>query len=290
MNTILKTRKQRVSKYQQPVDFNKIDVPDELYHKCPECDKMHHVQDLLENLTVCPDCGFHVPLTASHRIKQVTDVNSFVELAYNGKVTNPLNFPGYTEKVEQLQEKLSIDEAVITGTAKIKEQDCVLAIMDNSFFMGSMGSAVGEKITQAIEYATEQQLPIIIFSTSGGARMQEGLFSLMQMAKTSAALAKHHEAGLLYISVITNPTTGGVSASYAMLGDIILSEPGALVCFAGPRVIKDTIKQELPDGFQTAEFLQEHGFIDRVVHRQDIRKTLGKLLWFHRKQVALDGE
>lgn len=291
MDTILKTRKQRVSKHQEPMEIHKIDIPDAIYHKCPKCDAIHHIHDVKEILILCPSCGFHVPLPTKHRISQITDADSFVQFDYQINRFDPLAFPGYQDKIEKSQATLAIDEAVLAGTATINEQPCVIAIMDNAYFMGSMGSIVGERITHAIEQATMMELPIMIFSTSGGARMQEGLFSLMQMAKTAAALARHHEVGQLYISILTNPTTGGVSASYAMLGDIIVAEPGALICFAGPRVIKDTIKQDLPDGFQTAEFLQEHGFIDLVVERANMRTTLSQLLNFHRKQVSeTDGE
>ena len=281
MNRIFEARKQRVSKYQQPLDNAKIDMPDDLYLKCPSCGKLYYAQELHDNLEVCPYCGHHHSLRAEERIEQLVDTDSFTAFNYDVNTANPLDFPNYAERVAQLQEKLIVDEAVIAGTATIGGYPCILAIMDNAFLMGSMGTIVGDRITAAIEYATAEKLPVIVFSTSGGARMQEGLYSLMQMAKTSAALARHDEAGGLYISVITNPTTGGVSASFAMLGDIIIAEPDALIGFAGPRVIKNTIKQDLPEGFQTSEFLQEHGFLDRVVPRQQMRGTLTTFLAIH---------
>ena len=200
---------------------------------------------------------------------------------------NPLEFDGYDEKMQKYMEKTQQNEAVITGKAKIEGQETIIAIMDSGFMMGSMESVVGEKVTRAIERATNEQLPLIIFTASGGARMQEGIYSLMQMAKTSAALAKHDAKGLLYISVLTDPTTGGVTASFATLGDIILAEPGALIGFAGPRVIEQTIKQKLPEGFQSAEFLLEKGQIDAIVNREDLRNTLSKLLKYHQKNAKL---
>jgi len=290
MTNIYQTRQNRVSKFQQSIDFTKRDIPENLYHKCPSCGFLTHVSDLINNQMVCSECNYHVPLTARQRIEMLVDSESFVSFPMTVKTANPLSFPKYEEKIEALQERTALLEAVVSGTAQIDGRSCVLAVMDNAFLMGSMGSVVGELITQAIEYATAHRLPVVIFSTSGGARMQEGIFSLMQMAKTSAAVARHQASGLLYISVLTNPTTGGVSASFAMLGDIIISEPGALICFAGPRVIKDTIKQELPDGFQTAEFLQEHGFLDLVVQRRELRHILSELLRFHDLGGEKDGK
>ena len=197
---------------------------------------------------------------------------------------NPMDYPEYEGVIQKAQKKSGIKEGVVTGRGKIRGSDTVIAIMDSHFMMGSMGSVVGEKVTRAVEYATEHRLPIIIFTTSGGARMQEGIISLMQMAKVSEALGRHDEAGLLYVTVLTDPTTGGVTASFAMLGDIILSEPKALIGFAGQRVIKGTIHQDLPEGFQRAEFQLEHGFVDRIVHREKLRDELGRILRLHRPQ------
>ncbi|AOY77494.1 acetyl-CoA carboxylase, carboxyltransferase subunit beta [Clostridium formicaceticum] len=225
-------------------------------------------------------------LGARDRIKELADENTFIEYDAELKTTDPLNFPNYTEKVISAMSSTHENEVVITGEAKIQGEPCILCVMDPNFIMGSMGSVVGEKITRAIEKAIESKLPVIIFCASGGARMQEGILSLMQMAKTSAALARLSEEGLLYISVLTNPTTGGVTASFAMLGDIILAEPGALIGFAGPRVIEQTIRQKLPEGFQKSEFLQAKGFVDKIVDRKDMRNVLSKILKIH----AVGGE
>ncbi len=220
-------------------------------------------------------------MSARERIKMVIDEGTFIEYDADLIAANPLNFPNYTEKVTQAMENSNENEAVITGEGKIKGEDCIICVMNPNFMMGSMGSVVGEKITRAIEKAIEKRVSIIIFSASGGARMQEGILSLMQMAKTSAALGRLSEEGLLYISVLTDPTTGGVTASFAMLGDIIIAEPGALIGFAGPRVIEQTIRQKLPEGFQSAELLQEKGFIDKIVNRKDMNTFLAKVLKIH---------
>jgi len=220
-------------------------------------------------------------LGARYRIDVLIDKNTFIEYDADLKANNPLNFPDYTQKVTVAMQSTNQNEAVITGQGKINQEECIICVMDSNFMMGSMGSVVGEKITRAIETAIEKRLPVIIFSASGGARMQEGILSLMQMAKTSAALGRLSEEGLLYISVLTDPTTGGVTASFAMLGDVIIAEPGALIGFAGPRVIEQTIRQKLPEGFQRAEFLQEKGFIDKIVNRKDMRVVLSKILRMH---------
>lgn len=254
---IFKTRQQRVLRYRQPVEVTKIDVPDNLYSKCDACESVLHTEEVVNNQFVCPRCGHHFRMRARDRVQMFTDADSFREFNRYIRTENPLDFPNYLEKVDALTESTGLAEAVITGYAKLRGRDCVIAVMDSYFLMGSMGSVVGEKITRAIERATKDRLPLIIFSASGGARMQEGLFSLMQMAKTSAALARHSEAGLLYVSILTDPTTGGVTASFASLGDIIVAEPNALIGFAGPRVIEQTIMQKLPEGFQRAEFLLE---------------------------------
>ena len=248
---------------------------------CPQCDAKLTKEQLAETLYVCPACGHHYNISARYRLKTILDPKSFHEICGSLKGGNPLDFPGYEEKLREQREKTGLKEAVIVGTGKIKGIKTVICVMDNRFMMASMGTAVGEKITRACEYAIKNRLPLIIFSASGGARMQEGILSLFQMAKTSAAISRHNEEGLLYISVMTNPTTGGVTASFASLGDIILSEPDALIGFAGPRVIEQTIKTSLPEGFQRSEYLQEHGFVDAVVERKDMRETLGLLLKLH---------
>lgn len=250
--------------------------------KCDNCKEILYKEEVKKNLSVCPNCGKHFRVSANRRIKQIIDEGTFIETNLTMKTTDPLKFPGYIDKLKILEEKTKIREAVRTGFGEINGEKVVIAAMDGNFLMGSMGSVVGEKITCAIEDAIKNSLPLIIFCVSGGARMQEGIISLMQMAKTSAALAKLDEAGLLYISVLTDPTTGGVTASFAMLGDIILAEPNALIGFAGPRVVEQTINQKLPEGFQKSEFLLEHGFIDMIVERKDMKETLYKLLSLHK--------
>ena len=249
--------------------------------KCDSCKEIIYKEELHQNLSVCPNCGKHFRLSARRRIKQIADEGTFKEIGKDITTKDPLNFKGYMKKVEGLKEKTKIDEAVKCGTCEIERQKVVLGVMDGNFLMGSMGEAVGERITLAIETAIKKKLPLIIFCVSGGARMQEGIISLMQMAKTSSAIARLNDEGLLYISVLTDPTTGGVTASFASLGDIILAEPNALIGFAGPRVIEQTIKQKLPEGFQHAEFLLEHGFIDKIVERKDMKHILGELIRLH---------
>lgn len=266
-------------------ETKKTEVPEGIYVQCPRCKKNIYRPELKNNYGSCIHCGYHYPLSARARISLIVDKNSFEEFDGNLESVNPLGFDGYEEKLLKYQEKTEQKEAVVTGKATIEGQEVIIAIMDSSFMMGSMGSVVGEKVTRAIEKATASKLPLIIFTASGGARMQEGIFSLMQMAKTSAALARHDANGLLYISVLTDPTTGGVTASFATLGDIILAEPGALVGFAGPRVIEQTLREKLPEGFQRAEFLLETGQIDAIVERKELRKTLGQLLKFHQKEA-----
>lgn len=247
---------------------------------CPNCHKDIPLSRLWANDLVC-SCGYHFRMKARQRIRMIADKDSFSELYGDLKAENPLNFPGYTEKVETVRGASGEKEAVICGTASIGKQKCCLFVMESYFMMGSMGSAVGEKITTLFEYAVEHRLPVIGFTVSGGARMQEGLLSLMQMAKTSAAVKRHSDAGLLYMAVLTDPTTGGVTASFAMEADIILAEPGATVGFAGARVIEQTTRKALPDGFQTSEFVLEHGFIDSIVPRNNQKKTLTELLKLH---------
>ena len=258
--------------------------------KCDNCKEILYKEELHKNLSVCPNCGKHFRLSARRRIKQIADEGTFKEIGKDILTSDPLQFEGYIKKVELLREKTKIDEAVKCGICEIEGQEVVLGVMDGNFLMGSMGRAVGERITLAIETAIRKKLPLIMFCVSGGARMQEGIVSLMQMAKTSSAIAKLNEKGLLYISVLTDPTTGGVTASFASLGDIILAEPKALIGFAGPRVIEQTIKQKLPKGFQSSEFLLEHGFIDKIVERKDMKETLAKLLRLHAKGGAKRNE
>ncbi len=250
--------------------------------KCDACKEILYKEEVHNNLSVCPNCGKHFRISARRRINQIIDDGTFEEFNENMQTTDPLKFEGYMKKLESLKEKTKINEAVTTGIGKINGNKVAIAVMDGNFMMGSMGSVVGEKITRIMEEAIKRKLPFIAFCVSGGARMQEGIISLMQMAKTSATLAKLNEKGLLYISVLTDPTTGGVTASFAMLGDIIIAEPKALIGFAGPRVIEQTIKQKLPEGFQKSEFLLEHGFIDMIVERKDMKNTLAKLIELHK--------
>lgn len=248
--------------------------------KCPNCHKDVPLSHLWANDLVC-SCGYHFRMKARQRIQMITDKGSFHELYPNMKADNPLNFPGYKEKLETVRVASSEKEAVVCGTAAIGKQKCCLFVMEPYFMMGSMGSAVGEKVTILFEYAVQHRLPVIGFTVSGGARMQEGLLSLMQMAKISAAVKRHSDAGLLYIAVLTDPTTGGVTASFAMEADIILAEPGATVGFAGARVIEQTTRKTLPEGFQKSEFVQKHGFIDSIIQRSSQKKYLNELLKMH---------
>lgn len=257
-------------------------IPDGMWTKCSKCGKIIYKRDLQKNYMICDFCGYHFRISSKERINYLLDKDSFEEWDKNIKTKNPLTFEGYDKKINTLREKTGLNEAVTTGCGKICDLDVVICVMDSSFMMGSMGSVVGEKITRAVERAIELRLPVIIFTVSGGARMQEGIFSLMQMAKVSAALAKLDESGLLYICVLTDPTTGGVTASFAMLGDIILAEPEALIGFAGKRVIEQTINEKLPNNFQKSEFLLEHGFIDKIVPRNEMRKVIAKILYMHK--------
>ncbi len=257
---------------------HRSDIPVGMWVKCTNCKEILYKDYLHENFSICPNCGNHFRLSSRRRIDQIIDKDTFQE--FNLKVTtdNPLQMDDYIKKLETLKEKTGLDEAVKCGIGNINGEKVIICVMDSNFLMGSMGKVVGEKITYSMEKAIKLKLPIIIFCASGGARMQEGIVSLMQMAKTSAAVEKLNKAGILYISVLTDPTYGGVTASFASLGDIILAEPNAMIGFAGPRVIKQTIGQDLPEGFQTAEFLLEHGFVDKVVNRRDMKDTLYKLL------------
>lgn len=257
------------------------EVPEGLLRKCNKCGGAIIAEDVKKDYYICPKCGGYFRMHARRRIEMVTDEGSFEEWDSDLQGENPLEYKGYEEKLKKLQEKTGLSEAVVTGKAKIDGRGAAIGVCDGRFLMASMGEAVGEKIARAVERATKERLPVILFACSGGARMQEGIVSLMQMAKTSAALKRHSDAGLLYISVLTDPTTGGVTASFAMLGDVILAEPKALIGFAGPRVIEQTIGQKLPDGFQRAEFLLEHGFLDAIVERPLMKETLSKILALH---------
>ncbi len=263
-------------------------VPKGLVRKCRKCGSALFAEDVKEKHYICPKCGGYFRMHAMRRIEMIVDNKNFTPLYTDLETANPLSYKGYEQKIEQLRDKTKLHEAVTTGTAFIDGVKVALAVMDGRFFMASMGEVVGEKITRLVEMATKEKLPVIIFACSGGARMQEGIVSLMQMAKTSAALKRHSESGNLYISVLTDPTTGGVTASFAMLGDIILAEPDALIGFAGPRVIEQTIGQKLPKGFQRSEFLLEHGFIDAIVERDNMRDTLAKILHLHDRDKTFD--
>lgn len=249
-------------------------VPEGLFQKCTHCGDLIYAEDIMSNYYICPHCHCYFRIRPRTRIRMVLDKHSFQEWDEGLDTSNPLDFPDYRNKLEHLKAVTNLEEAVITGEGTINGIPVAICVMAADFMMGSMGEVVGEKITRAVESATKKKMPIIIFTCSGGARMQEGIISLMQMAKTSAALKKHDEAGLLYITVLTDPTTGGVTASFGMLGDIIIAEPGALIGFAGPRVIEDTIGQKLPEGFQSAEFLLDHGFVDKIVERKNLRQIL----------------
>jgi acetyl-CoA carboxylase carboxyl transferase subunit beta len=266
-----------------------VKVPANIVFKCPRCLNVIMTDELEKNLRVCPECGYHARLTAPERIRLIADKESFREFDADMKSLNPIDFPDYEAKQQKLRESTGLKDAVITGECTVRGEKCVIGVMDSRYMMASMGSVVGEKITRAFEYATEHKLPVILFTASGGARMQEGIVSLMQMAKTSGAAARHSDAGLLYITVFTDPTTGGVTASFASLGDIIIAEPKVLVGFAGRRVIEGTIKQRLPDDFQSAEFMLEHGFADMIVERKSMRRTIAHILKLHPMREYLRG-
>ncbi len=259
------------------------EAAEELWTSCASCKSLILKEDLVENLYVCPKCGYYYRLTARQRIGFFTDADSFIERDGDLAAKNILKFPEYNIKLKKAAEESGEKEAVVCGTARIHGFPCCIFAMEPRFMMGSMGSATGEKITRLFEYATERKLPVIGFTASGGARMQEGTLSLMQMAKTSGAVKRHSEKGLLYITVLTDPTTGGVTASFAMEGDLIVAEPGALIGFAGPRVIEQTINQTLPEGFQRSEFLLDKGFVDRIVERKDLKDFFTTMLRLHKK-------
>ncbi|MGN0692799.1 MAG: acetyl-CoA carboxylase, carboxyltransferase subunit beta [Oscillospiraceae bacterium] len=266
-----------------------VDIPKDLLFKCPRCSSVCMTDELEDNLGVCPSCGYHSRIDSRRRLQLTADKDSFIEYDADMISKNPIDFPGYDVKQDELRQKTGLKDAVITGECTIKGRRCVIGIMDTRYMMASMGSVVGEKLTRAFETATEKKLPIVLFTASGGARMQEGIVSLMQMAKTSGAAARHSEAGLLYITVMTDPTTGGVTASFASLGDIIIAEPKVLIGFAGRRVIEGTIKQRLPEDFQSAEFLLEHGFVDMIVERRSMRRTLAHIISLHGGEIESMG-
>ncbi len=279
MGMFAKTKKKKYATI--PSELAKQDVPEGIMTKCPKCRKIMYTKEIKKNLMVCIHCGHHHQLKAYDRIDSLLDNGSFIEIHSDLISKNPLNFPGYLEKVEKDRKETTLNEAIVTGYGTIESFPIVIAVMDSSFRMGSMGSVVGEKIALAVEEADRRKCPFLIFTASGGARMQEGVLSLMQMAKTSAALKRLSENGGLFISVMTHPTTGGVSASFASLGDYNFAEPKALIGFAGRRIIEQTIREELPEDFQTSEFLLKHGQLDRVISRLELRDTLITLLEIH---------
>ena len=284
---VVKTRLNGTPEEENPAkEDSSVQVPKDMLFKCPRCLNVIMTDELEKNLKVCPQCNYHSRLTAPERIKLIADKESFSEFDPDMLSLNPIDFPGYDTKQQALRDSTGLKDGIITGECTIRGERCVLGVMDSRYMMASMGSVVGEKITRAFEFATENKLPVIMFTASGGARMQEGIVSLMQMAKTSGAVARHSDAGLLYITVMTDPTTGGVTASFASLGDIIIAEPKVLIGFAGRRVIEGTIKQRLPDDFQSAEFMLEHGFADMIVERKSMRRTIAHILKLH-KEVNL---
>ena len=289
-NVFKKTRLSSGRKGYISLNSARPEVPEGLLRKCNKCGSAIIAEDVKNDYYICPKCGGYFRVHAYRRIQMVTDEGTFEEWDRGLATRNPLEYKGYEEKLRTLQEKTGLDEAVVTGRARIDGTEVVLGVCDGRFLMASMGEVVGEKIARAVERATQERLPVILFACSGGARMQEGIVSLMQMAKTSAALKRHSDAGLLYISVLTDPTTGGVTASFAMLGDVILAEPKALIGFAGPRVIEQTIRQKLPKGFQRSEFLLEHGFIDGIVERPQMKQTLSQILMLHKEERGVSLE
>ncbi len=259
----------------------KPEVPDELFSQCPGCKYTIYQKDLGSE-RICPHCGYTFRISAQERLALTIDMGTFLEMFKGIETQDPLNFPGYRKKLTLMREKTGLDEAVVTGTALIKGEKVALGIMDSNFIMASMGTVVGEKITRLFEYATAEKLPVVLFTASGGARMQEGIMSLMQMAKISVAVKRHSNAGLFYLTILTDPTTGGVTASFAMEGDIILAEPQSLVGFAGRRVIENTVREDLPEDFQKAEFLLEHGFVDAIIKRRELPDTIARLVRLHK--------
>lgn len=278
---IFKRVKTRLNENDTADNVSRTDIPEDVFFKCPRCRSAILKEEFENTGKVCPECNYHGRLTAKERISATVDKDTFREFDADMISKNPIDFPDYEQKLQNLQKNTGLKDAIITGVAQIRKIPVVIGAMDSHFMMASMGSVVGEKITRAFEYAAENSMPVIMFTASGGARMQEGIVSLMQMAKTSGAVAQLSEAGQLYISVMTDPTTGGVTASFASLGDIIIAEPKALIGFAGRRVIEGTIKQRLPDDFQLAEFMLEHGFVDMITERKQMRSVLSHLLLMH---------
>lgn len=290
MELLFKKRRDRLSIFKQNRKkvvnntINRKEILDEVIYQCPQCQTVQTLSELTRNKYICYQCQHHWPISGSERIRQLSDNQSFKAFDSRFTTTKYLDFPGYRQKLEKAKQTTGLNEAVITGVCTINKIKVVIAAMDSRFMMASMGHVVGEKITRAVEYATKRRLPLIICCASGGARMQEGIISLMQMAKTSAAIEQFNRSGGLYISILTHPTTGGVSASFAMLADIILAEPKALIGFAGKRVIQQTVSEVLPDNFQQAEFLLEHGFIDQIVLRTKLFDVVSDLLLLHHKR------
>ena len=288
MGNFLKDRKSKFDllkalRLQKKETYMQREVPSRLFSQCSGCNRTVPLKEKEDNQYICPYCGGYFPMPAEQRAKSILE-SGYEKIIFEDKTRNPLVFDGYEEKQETMRQKTALDEGVLCFRGKIGDSPTVLCVMDSRFFMGSMGSEVGERITFAFELATEEKCPVVVFCASGGARMQEGMYSLMQMAKTSAAAKRHSDSGQLFISCLTHPTTGGVTASFASLGDIILSEPKALIGFAGPRVIAQTMGKKLPDEFQKAEFLLEKGFVDHIVERKDMKQTLSFLLKLHRKE------
>lgn len=285
MENLFRKRQERLSIFQRfrnkELTTSRKEIPDHIIKRCNECEANMPFMELVENSYVCPVCNHHFKISARERLRQLLDDRSFKEFDRYATTKDKDDFPGYQEKLERYQKETGLKEAVVCGVGTIDKQRVVIAVMDSNFMMASMGSVVGDKITRTIEFATKKKLPLLICCASGGARMQEGIISLMQMAKTSAALQRYNQMGGFYISLLTHPTTGGVSASFAMLGDIILAEPKALIGFAGKRVIEKTINETLPENFQSAEFLLEKGFIDRIVERKELKKEIATLLAMH---------
>lgn len=278
IDVIFKQRKKKWDVLKQSRSFSSMKV-----YACKNCQGEWPDIELRKQHWICPDCGIHLNMSPKERIHMLVDRDSFMEMDRKISSKDPLGFPGYPEKLQTAGEKTDSRDAIVTGIGEIDGRKAAIGVFDSRFFMGSMGTVVGEKIARLAEYAGKKKYPLIIFSASGGARMQEGLFSLMQMSKTAAAIQRFKEQGGLFLSVLTNPTTGGVSASFASLGDIMIAEPGALICFAGPRVIEQTIGQKLPDGFQKAEFLLEHGMLDMILERKDQKRVISKILKLHGK-------
>ena len=284
MQNLFNKRKARIEslvEYRRKKDVVPKEIPENIFKSCPHCNIGVSYSEWIEGLYVCPRCGYHLRISAHERIRQLCDEGTFLEIDEKVKSLNEDGFVGYNDKLNTAQKTTGLNEAVVCGVSSIEKIKVVICVMDSNFMMGSMGKVVGEKITKSIEYATSKKLPLIIVTASGGARMQEGIMSLMQMAKTSAALKRHNDKGLFYITIISDPTTGGVSASFAMLGDIIIAEPNALIGFAGQRVIEKTVNEVLPPQFQRSEFMLEKGFIDLIVERRYLKSTLSKLLKIH---------